>query len=102
MARNNAGASALTLAAIKSDPSIAARLIDYGADPNSPDGKGDFPLHKSVSSGLVGTTRFLLYAGASKEMRNRSGKTPLDLGLRPEIEKVFQEHQAEMIKSSMR
>lgn len=102
MAKNNAGASALTLAAIKADASIAARLIDYGADPNSPDGRGDFPLHKAVSSGLVETTRFLLYAGASKEMRNRDGKTPLELGIKPEIAKVFQEHHSEMMKSSMR
>lgn len=102
MSRNNAGASALTLAALKSDSSIAARLIDYGADPNSPDGKGDFPLHKAVASGLVETTRFLLYAGASKEMRNRDGKTPLELGAKPEMVKVFQDHHSDMIKNSMR
>lgn len=100
MTRNHAGATALTLAAIKPDPALVGRLLDYGADPNTPDGRGEFALHKAVGSGAQETVRFLLANGASKDMRNRDGKTPEALA-KPDMLRVFERHQADLIRSAM-
>lgn len=98
--RNHAGATALTLAAIKLDPALVGRLLDYGADPNAPDGRGDFALHKAVAAGAEDTVRFLLANGASKEMRNRDGKTPQALA-KPDMLRVFERHHSDMIRAAM-
>ena len=100
-AKNQAGIAPLALAALKPDASMASRLLDYGADPNQPDGKGDFPLHRAVHAGVSETVRLLLQAGASKDMQNRDGKSPLDIAGRGEMQKVFQQYQAELIRSAM-
>ena len=102
--KNSAGVGSLALAAIKPDSTLASRLVDYGADVNMPDGKGDFPLHKAASSGASETVRFLLLAGALKDMKNRAGQSPLDLNNSTHaaaVLKVFNEHQAEMLRNSM-
>lgn len=102
--KNKAGVGPLALAAIKPDPILASRLVDYGADVNMPDGKGDFPIHKAASAGASETVKFLLVAGALKDMKNRAGQSPLDLNNSThadEVLKAFNEHQAELLRSSM-
>ena len=100
--KNTGGMPALSLAAIKHDPAIASRLIDYAVDPNTPDGKGDFPLHKAAMTGSVEMIKFLLSVGASKDLKNRDGKTPAQLvGHNDEALKVFQKHQADLIRNAM-
>ena len=101
MDKNMAGAMPLTLASIKADSNLALRLIDYGADANHPDGRGDFPLHKAVIAGAVDVIRQLLYSGANTEMRNREGKTALELISKPEVGAVFQEFRNELMRRSM-
>lgn len=102
--KNNSGITPLALAAIKPDPTVASRLVDYGAEVNLPDGKGDFPLHKAVMSGSSEGVRFLLAAGALRDMRNRDGKAPLDLNVSNHAEEVlraFHSHQSDLLKSTM-
>lgn len=102
LAKNMGGMPSLSLAAIKHDPAIASRLMDYGMDPNTPDGRGDFPLHKAASAGSVAMVKLLLSAGASKDMKNRDGKTPFQLVEgNPEILMIFRQHQADLIKNAM-
>ena len=40
---------------------------------------GDTALHRAASWGRVDTVRLLLQHGADKTIRNKIGKTPLDL-----------------------
>lgn len=103
-ARNAMGIVPMSLAAIKPDPALASRLNDYGADLNQPDGRGDFPLHKAVMAGAADSVRFLLAGGASKEMKNREGKTPLELNHSQHaaaVTQAFQDHQNDLMRGSM-
>lgn len=101
MARNNAGAYPLSLAAIKSSSGLMARLMDYGADPNTPDGKGDFPMHRAVQSAALENLKYLLYNGANRELRNRAGKTAQELTDKREIQEVFQRYHNDLILRNM-
>jgi hypothetical protein len=100
MVKNNAGVTPFSLSVIKPDASMATRLIDYGVDVNSPDGKGDFPLHKAVHANSIECVRLLLASGAAKQIRNRDGKMAIELAS-PELVKVFERHQAELLKGTM-
>ena len=55
--------------------------MQNGAALNSPDGRGQTPLHKAASSGCQGAVqvvRMLLRAGANPNARNNCGTTPAD------------------------
>ena len=52
-----------------------------GADPAAMNDQGDTPLHGAAWRGFAGTAQLLLDAGASRDAKNKSGKTPPQLAL---------------------
>jgi len=74
------GETPLHIAAISGDLEIGITLLDTGANPNWPDERyGNTPLHKAVSEKQYEFTNLLLSRGASQEIKNNEGLTPLDL-----------------------
>jgi ankyrin repeat protein len=54
-------------------------LLDHGASPNVPDGRGWTGVHQAVSRGNVKCFRALIAAGADLNLPDREGRTPLEL-----------------------
>ena len=98
-ARNVTGITPLIYAA-QGQPRAVRLLLDHGADPNA-QAKRDAvfslttPLHRALQSGSIEVARLLLEHGASVEVKNVKGKTPLDVASgerREEIIKFLSEH----------
>ena len=101
-AKNKAGATPFSLSVIKSDPSIAKRLLDYEADILLADNMGNFPLHKAVSAKSKENIWLLLSVGASKENRNKEGLSPEDIASRdPDISALFEKFRSQALKQSL-
>ncbi len=78
------GTPPLHLIAIKSDENdVAAEvvriLLHHGANINATDSLGSTPLHYAAQFGSEEMCRLLLQLGADRAMRNRKGKTALDV-----------------------
>ncbi|CAL1166219.1 unnamed protein product [Cladocopium goreaui] len=77
------GSAALHWAASRDHPAIVAFLVAKGAavDVLSGDGLGrrSTPLHGAAAGGRAECAQLLLAAKASVEIKDRDGKTPLDL-----------------------
>lgn len=100
--KNKSGQSAFALSVIKSDSAIARRLMDYGADITSMDNISNTPLHKAVNAKSKENIMILLRAGASKDLRNKEGVTPMDLAEKdPELRSVFERYRTELMRTSM-
>ena len=76
-------------------------LLDRGADPNVPVKRDPFglaiPLHHASVCGMVDIARLLLEHGASIEVKNKEGETPLDVAEKKghyEIVKLLSEYRA--------
>ena len=77
-------------------------LLDHGADPNAQATRHSpysltTPLHRALNYGRIEIARLLLERGASVEVKNGEGKTPLDVASgerREEIIKFLSEHRA--------
>jgi ankyrin repeat protein len=54
-------------------------LIEHGASPNIPDGRGWTAVHQAVSRGNVKCFRALIAAGGDFNLRDREGRTPVQL-----------------------
>lgn len=57
-------------------------LLDYGADVNGIDNKGNTALHVAARAGFVASMKLLIDAGADVGTRNKNGKTALELAMR--------------------
>ena len=56
-------------------------LLDAGADVNQANDAGDTALHAAASAGLTSVIQLLAERGASLEVKNKAGQTPLALTL---------------------
>lgn len=76
---------------------IAAALLKYGANPNSPDANGETPLHLAAMANHLDTVRLLLQHGANPNPRDRFGSTPLMYGAlnSPELLEALLSHGAD-------
>ena len=71
---------------------VIQRLLEHGADPNICDNYHTTPLHQASSHGLLEAARLLLRYGAKVDMKDKEGKTPLQLAVSDEMTKVLLEY----------
>ena len=77
-ARDRSGGTPLNKAADHVSAALAGALLEGGADPNPPAGRGKSPLETAAWSGNPEVIRLLTAAGAEVNRRNRDdGSTPL-------------------------
>lgn len=91
------GHTAMQIAAFLGHDYIGQKLQKAGADINKPDEDGDTPLHHAASQGRRSFVKFLLDNNAKTDIRNKEGKTALDLAKehdRFEVLDVFDEKEA--------
>jgi uncharacterized protein len=68
-------------------------LLDAGADPNVRGEYGYTPLHNAIGQKHLEFAKLLLSRGASKELKNDDGLTPVDLARLsddPRLRKLFE------------
>ncbi|CAB4310824.1 unnamed protein product [Prunus armeniaca] len=73
------GSSLLHLACQSADIGMVELLLQYGANVNTSDLKGQTPLHCSVIRGNTSIAKMLLMRGADPRAIDREGKTPSEL-----------------------
>ncbi|XP_050376318.1 ADP-ribosylation factor GTPase-activating protein AGD3-like isoform X2 [Argentina anserina] len=73
------GCSLLHLACQIADIGMVELLLQYGANINASDSKGQTPLHYCVMRGNPAITKMLLMRGADPQATDREGKTPSKL-----------------------
>ncbi len=79
---NAQGATALHDAALAGQKAAAEALIRHGANVNARDSEsGETPLHRAASWGRRSTVELLLANHADPRIKDKNGRTPLDLAL---------------------
>lgn len=79
---NAQGATALHDAALAGQNAAAAALIRHGANINARDSEmGETPLHRAASWGRRSTVELLLANHADAQIKDKHGRTPLDLAI---------------------
>lgn len=73
------GCSLLHLACEFADIGMLELLLQYGANVNASDSRGQTPLHRSILKGKASTARLLLTRGADPQTINGEGKTALEI-----------------------
>jgi uncharacterized protein len=76
-AANQAGDTALHIAAVRGYTAAVRVLLDRGAVVNVANRAGDTPLHNAASRAYVAIIELLARQGADLEARNKRGQTPL-------------------------
>lgn len=93
--RDARGYTPLVSAAATGNETLLKLLIERGADLNARGaGRGSTAMHEAAQAGHAEIVRLLLRAGAKPDVRNLSGRTPLQIatGWRKEnVKKVFAE-----------
>jgi ankyrin repeat protein len=90
MAKNNAGSTPMHVAANSGQHSIVQWLLSKEGDPNEANKAGDTPLHTAARAGFKLVVQVLL-AGGAKQSTNRQGKTPLEVCVDKDCEKLLTE-----------
>ncbi|CAI9278135.1 unnamed protein product [Lactuca saligna] len=75
------GCTLLHLACETADIGMIELLLQYGANVNVPDSRGQTPLHHCILRGKSAFARLLLTRGADPHAANGAGKTPLELAV---------------------
>ncbi|KAI4386345.1 hypothetical protein MLD38_004283 [Melastoma candidum] len=75
------GCTLLHLASETSDIGMLELLLQYGANVNAVDSRGDMPLHCSIVKGKPLNAKMLLSRGADPRALNGEGKSPMDLAV---------------------
>eukprot|EP00658_Telonema_sp_P-2_P041356 TRINITY_DN2957_c0_g1_i2.p1 TRINITY_DN2957_c0_g1~~TRINITY_DN2957_c0_g1_i2.p1 ORF type:complete len:325 (-),score=80.37 TRINITY_DN2957_c0_g1_i2:156-1130(-) len=82
--RNNMGNSALHLASWWGRTSTMQMLLEAGASIGAIDGDGDFALHHAARNNKIDAVRLLVQWGAPATVRNKAGKSPIQLAIEKE------------------
>ncbi|XVE92684.1 hypothetical protein REPUB_Repub01dG0120800 [Reevesia pubescens] len=75
------GCTLLHLACETGDIGMLELLLQYGANINAMDSRGQMPLHRCILKGKAALAKLLLSRGADPQALNREGKTPLELAV---------------------
>ncbi|XP_044508205.1 ADP-ribosylation factor GTPase-activating protein AGD3-like [Mangifera indica] len=75
------GCTLLHLACETADIGMLELLLQYGANSNATDSRGQVPLHRCILRGRPQFARLLLMRGADPRAVNGKGKSPLDLAV---------------------
>jgi ankyrin repeat protein len=76
------GAASVSVPATEEDSLEALRLlVEHGVDPNAFNERGQTALHIAASRGADSLVKYLGEQGAKLDMKDRRGRTPLDLAL---------------------
>ncbi|GAB2297540.1 ADP-ribosylation factor GTPase-activating protein agd3 [Dionaea muscipula] len=73
------GCTLLHLACETCDVGMLELLLQYGADLNASDSRGQTPLHRCILRRKASSAKLLITRGAHLRAVNREGKTPLEL-----------------------
>ncbi|GAB2289346.1 hypothetical protein Dimus_023651 [Dionaea muscipula] len=73
------GCSLLHLACLAADISMVELLLQYGADINASDSRGQTPLHYCLSMGRTEIAKMLIIRGANPKAMDREVKTPMQV-----------------------
>ncbi|GFY99920.1 ARF GTPase-activating protein [Actinidia rufa] len=80
------GCSLLHLACETADIGMLELLLQYGANINASDSRGQTPLHRCILGGKATFVRLLLTRGADPQGVPGEGKTPIELALESKFE----------------
>ncbi|KAL6984012.1 ADP-ribosylation factor GTPase-activating protein agd3 [Sarracenia purpurea var. burkii] len=80
------GCSLLHLACETADIGMLELLLQYGANINASDSRGQTPLHRCIFGGKTTFVKLLLTRGANPHAVNRDGKTPLEVAMESNFE----------------
>jgi ankyrin repeat protein len=72
-------------------------LLEHGASPDVPDGRGWTAMHQAASRGNVKMMQALIDAGGDQTIKDADGQTPRDVAhnmAREKIEKLLPRHAA--------
>jgi len=70
---------------------MITNLVGYGADPNHVDAEGNTPLHIAVKKNQMLTIRTLIINGATLNIQNKNGKTPIDIANTENVKEFLEE-----------
>ncbi|OMO85044.1 Arf GTPase activating protein [Corchorus olitorius] len=80
------GCTLLHLACETADIGMLELLLQYGANINATDSRGQTPLHRCILKGKAALSKLLLTRGADPQALNSEGKTPLELAVESDFD----------------
>ncbi|KAK8477181.1 hypothetical protein V6N13_102472 [Hibiscus sabdariffa] len=91
------GCTLLHLACETGDIGMIELLLQYGANINVMDSRGQTPLHRCILKGKAVLAKLLLTRGADPKALSREGKTPLELAVEPDFNKGEKGHEPDTV-----
>ncbi|KAA3482816.1 ADP-ribosylation factor GTPase-activating protein AGD3-like [Gossypium australe] len=80
------GCTLLHLACETGDIGMIELLLQYGANINVMDSRGQTPLHRCILKGKAAVAKLLLTRGADPQVLNRENKTPVELAVESDFD----------------